>query len=483
MTRCQYAQLMSIEFEPDKRIGWELPPKNSYLHKSYQLGMKIACGFEILAAAAKRKKNHHQDDDFEEESLGDYDLDHDKRWMRFIQVLYLSGYFKELLKGSREYNDRLNRAKRYFVNNILPVISEESSLQGVMQSHHLTSNAAVGRRIDKILKTLDVDFDRLKREEMQLGPEDSDKWMKVDPQDLDAFLRDKFLSSAVNTNLSDLNTSLPLAINRFVEAESGISGVVAPDCKKNRSVVAQDKKRVEEVSSGSSRGKSPEEKEKETMTGNERRSPTKTNKSDETSGFDPEPFVNALRAVLTLKVPSDPEPSSSDMSDYSDEEDSESSDESSPSLTTSKSSAKGSEGMDELAFLTRNQRLNLGSREKHSRVSNNNHAENEEEDEGKDAISQMMKNYMNQMDRELASKLIGSSFDKNPKKKVPLANIDDDFEDGFTAGGEEEEEEENVRYNAVKNIMDSYKSQEGRPGPSSTLLNSMGVFLPRDVKP
>ena len=38
-------------------------------------------------------------------------------------------------------------------------------------------------------------------------------------------------------------------------------------------------------------------------------------------GFDPDQFVSALKSVLYLKVPSDPDISSSDMSDYSDEDD------------------------------------------------------------------------------------------------------------------------------------------------------------------
>ena len=476
MTRCQYAQLVSIDFEPDKRIGWEVPPKASHLHKSYELGMKIACGFEILAAAAKRKNQTEGSDFVDQLSALDYDLDHDKRWLRFIQVLYLNGYFKELLKGSREYNERLKRAKRYFVNNILPVVSNESSEEGVMQSHHLTSKAAVGRRVDKILKTLDVDFEKLKNEEQQLGPEDSDKWMKLDIQDFDAFLKDKFLSSAVNTKLSDLNSSLPKAINKFIETESGIPGVVPPDVRSR--VLNQERERKakiaeEAISSGSSRGKTPETSVP--SNGRNSKSPTKSEcKSDETAGFDPDHFVNALRNILTLKVPSDPEPSSSDMSDYSDEEDDDSTEDEESHTSTDKS-CRGSTGMDELAFLTRNQRLNLGSREKQSRNSNNN--ELEEEDEDSDAIFKM-KNYMNQMDSELMSKL------KSGKTKVPLANIDDDFEDGFTDGGEDDDEEDdkNIELNAVQNIVHVLKSQEGRPGPSS-LLKSMGLPLPRDVKP
>jgi hypothetical protein len=468
MTRCQYAQLMSIDFQPDKRVGWEIPPKTSHLHKSYDLGMKVACGFEILASAAKRTKASETIS--EELSMADYDLDHDKRWMRFIQVLYLNGYFKELLKGSRDYNERLKRAKRYFVNNILPVVSDESSSQGVLQSHQLTSKAAVGRRISKILKSLEVDYEKLRSEEPLLGPEDSDKWMKIDLQDFDAFLKEKFLSPVVNTNLSDLNTSLPLAINKFVESESGIPGVASSDVRTRVLIQERERKKrlVEVVSPEISGGKTPEVAT--SSNGRVSKSPTKSEaKMDETAGFDPDNFVNALRNILTLKVPSDPEPSSSDMSDYSDEDESDSDEDESPD-STEKSYTKG---MDELAFLTRNQRLNLGSREKEqSRNSNNNDLE--EEDEENDTMSQM-KNYMNLMDKELAFKL------KHGKTKVPLANIDDDFEDGFTDGGEDDEDEK-IEMDAVENILQSLKPQEGRAGPSS-LLNSVNLFIPRNVKP
>lgn len=39
-----------------------------------------------------------------------------------------------------------------------------------------------------------------------------------------------------------------------------------------------------------------------------------------------------------------------------------------------------------------------------------------------------------------------------------------------------------VDVNLVKNLLDSFSSQEGLPGPASNLLGLMGVKLPQDSK-
>ena len=39
----------------------------------------------------------------------------------------------------------------------------------------------------------------------------------------------------------------------------------------------------------------------------------------------------------------------------------------------------------------------------------------------------------------------------------------------------------NVDLNMVKNLMESYNSQQGTAGPTSNILGSMGMRLPRDA--
>ena len=51
-----------------------------------------------------------------------------------------------------------------------------------------------------------------------------------------------------------------------------------------------------------------------------------------------------------------------------------------------------------------------------------------------------------------------------------------------SGAGEEEEEHRPVEVdvNLLKNVLESYSSQQGLSGPASNILHSMGVHLPQD---
>lgn len=71
-----------------------------------------------------------------------------------------------------------------------------------------------------------------------------------------------------------------------------------------------------------------------------------------------------------------------------------------------------------------------------------------------------MLNVMEEMDQEISShKKIDASFEKIVEDKdAPV----------------------NVELNLVKNILESFKSQQGLPGPAGNMLNQFGIVLPRD---
>ena len=533
MTRCLYAQLMSQKYSPDPKIGWDIPPANSKHFKSYDLGMKIACGFEILvtslgdshcnsngkssnltshfpqstAAASsfserKTPSSHSTDADVKGENI-----DEDKSWQKFIRVLYANGYFEGLVKGSREYNHKLEKAKSYFVNRILPATSEDITATFYSNS---------GKRVLNLLKNVDVDFEKLKKEECKLEREDSDRWMRMAPEDLDAYLADKFLNSATNPAFAELSHSIPKAINKFVECESSLYGVEVPPVPPRSlkpSRMSMSSSNSSRSNSGSSSGDSRKQKTSEingTAAGekskelpfcqsgskNDKKScelrksellaqsstfkiekSRASDKSDhENAGFDADNFLNALRSVLSLKVPSDPEESSDEMSDYSDECNSD--------IETPDSSDDEAEEMTFLRNQRRNNQNNNNNNNNHNKHNNNSSSTPSSASSGPRAgdkchsssglQSMKMKSYFKQMDKELASTAVGRTFEKN---KPPLAQMEDDDEDDED---DDDDDPVDADYTALKNILESFKSQEGLPGPSSTLLNSMGVFLPRD---
>lgn len=74
-TKCLYAMLVHNNYVPDRRIGWKLPDINSKEYKAHNLGVRVACGFEILAAQIKT----------------DQDFEGDKAWITYLQKLTEKG--------------------------------------------------------------------------------------------------------------------------------------------------------------------------------------------------------------------------------------------------------------------------------------------------------------------------------------------------------------------------------------------------------
>lgn len=388
MTRCMYGQLMGQKYNPDKRIGWDMPPLNSIKFKSFDLGMKIACGFEIIVANLKPTSAANED------GVPDTsDFEHDRRWQRFLKSLESHGYFQGLLEGSNLHKKLLERSKQFFVDSIL------SSTDDISPQRTLNTTQ-IGHRILSLLKTIEIDYERL-RTSSKDDLEDDDKWMHIAPTDFDTMLREKFLGS------SDMSKKVPEMLNNFLESKSGLKGAEVPPVPPVRR----------------HRAKSNRQQTKE---------------SDDLSktSFESENFSDAIRSVLTLHVPSDSDGSSSGMSDYSEESDTQ--------------SGISEDEEDELDVMkSKHAKRKTGSKDK---------------DEEADSLVDDMKQYMDQMDRELAQTKVGQTFER--QRSAPLASLDE----------EDEYKEVDVDLSTLKNILESLKSQSGLPGPSSNLLQSMGML-------
>ncbi|KAF6020631.1 ECD [Bugula neritina] len=94
-----------------------------------------------------------------------------------------------------------------------------------------------------------------------------------------------------------------------------------------------------------------------------------------------------------------------------------------------------------------------------------------------------VEDFMEMMDRELMRTNVGKSFEKasalpkydsSMKNKAALAEEEStDLDDSLEAV--------DVDFNTVKNLLESYNQQMGLPGPTSNLLESMGVKLPHNT--
>lgn len=157
-TKCLYAMIMHSNYLPDRRTGWNLPPSSSQLFKAHLLGVKIACGFEILASQAKSSN---------------VNFETDREWQKYLESLKDKNYFQDELEGSKKYQELLQQAKDYFKDN------RES-----MRTSH-----KVGDDILRTLKQLDINANEFKKSEQTLPESDSDSWLNISPEDLDEMLQ------------------------------------------------------------------------------------------------------------------------------------------------------------------------------------------------------------------------------------------------------------------------------------------------------
>lgn len=357
-TKCLYAMMSHSKYVPDRRTGWNLPSVNSPQYKSNILGVKVACGFEILISQAKPSN----------------DIDSDKSWQSFVKNLQDKGYFKDLLERSVEYNNLLNKAKEYYIN----------------QRDTMQYSPAIGQEILELTKTIEFNAEDLKNEGENLPTEDDDSWLNISPEELDKMLQEKYGKKKmfhVNNN-SDAG-NFTEKISHFLNHVSELEGAEFPD-QSDSPVRPPRRKNKNKVSFSQST--------KEDLKPN-------NNKIN----FDPNSFACAVQNILNFVIPEDDSwnlDSDSDMSEY--EEDT---------------------WVKEQSY---------------------------------DDVKNKMHEYMEQMDRELAETTIGESFEKK---------------NGDTFDDIENFKPVNIDMNALKNILDSYRSQLGEAGPSSNMLGPMGIHL------
>ncbi|CAA2967815.1 ecdysoneless homolog [Olea europaea subsp. europaea] len=159
MSRAMYAQLVQQKFQAPRVYPMPASRSDVGQYMKAELGMKIACGFEMMYQSRKRNG---------EEGKG-------STWEAFRESLERSGYFQGMLPGSKEYRRLMEKAEEYYRN---------SSLQS-RASEMLSSPV---RRIDEILALphLADDF-----KVQELPPSDDDSWLYGGEDELNAALQER----------------------------------------------------------------------------------------------------------------------------------------------------------------------------------------------------------------------------------------------------------------------------------------------------
>ncbi|KAM9273560.1 protein ecdysoneless homolog [Morus bassanus] len=367
-TKCLYAQLVQQKFVPDRRSGYVLPPPSHPQYKAYELGMKLAHGFEILCSKCSKVSP-----DSKRNVLSG------PLWERFLSSLKEKNYFKGEMEGSAKYSELLHMAEDYFQQS---VTKPESSVE-----------VSPGDEILTLLQATTIDLKELEREAACLPPEDDDSWLEITPDDLDQMLKEARNESIPSSNEEEQKYDLEAvaeSMKAFVSKVSTHEGAEMP---------------------------------------------WSTDESHVT--FDVDSFTKALDRILGA----DSEELDSD--DLDEEEEFDFSDEDDEDLD----------------------------------------AENEMQDQkvSPNELIGSLKSYMNEMDRELAHTNVGKSF-STQKKGASSVNAAMSQNAGPDSGAEDTElTPVDVDMNLVANLLESYSAQSGLAGPTSNILQSMGVYLPENA--
>ncbi|XP_055911872.1 protein ecdysoneless [Eupeodes corollae] len=272
-TRCIYAMLMHSAYVPDRRTGWNLASATSpEEYKEDLLGVKIACGFEILASQAKENG----------------DLENDSAWRAYLRSLVSKGYFKDNLEGSAKYNQLMEDAKSFFIANRL----------------RFRTRPVVGKEIVQMLHSLDpVNAEKLREDESSLPRSDSDSWLDISSEELDAMLTKKYGTKKLFSPAGDMNAKeFTSNITDFLDRQSEFDGIDDDE----PTVVSPRKSTMRKNTS---------------MRKAVKEHPIAAPSPDQSVSFDPDAFSTHVKNFLDFVIPEDNWESNSEMSDYEDEED------------------------------------------------------------------------------------------------------------------------------------------------------------------
>lgn len=294
-TKYLYAMLSHSQYVPDRRTGWNLQ-SSSDTYKSDLLGVKLACGFEMLAAQAKPKLTNTVDGD----------LSSNRNWIAYLQSLRDRGYFQDFIEGSRDHQRLMATAKEYFVNHV----EQQSSVA-----------ADVGTELLSLLKT--VEYSPPPSSSDVDGPEDDDKWLNVSPEDLDAMLSARYgirrtVSANGNVDAVELTGNLTEFLSRKSEWE-GIDLVEEEiTVQKKPLPILQPLAAPKSGAASSKRSKGKVQfAEETTATASDSSTPaTASSASNNMIDFNADAFTAHVKEMLDLCIPEDDWESNSDMSDF-----------------------------------------------------------------------------------------------------------------------------------------------------------------------
>lgn len=209
MTKCLYAMATHCRYTGDPRTGWNLPPITCSKYNAHILGVKIACGLEMLVSRANENRRRVKGVENDSEKL----KSNEQSLNAYLARLEASGYFRNLLKGSQGYEKLLSTATDYYLRHL-------NTFDSLVENSK--SNA------EKILEAWENvqsnDVEMHAQDEAALSPADSDSWLNVDPAQLEIFLSEQWGGIKTKTHKQE-PISLREKVQAFLNQNSDVDGV------------------------------------------------------------------------------------------------------------------------------------------------------------------------------------------------------------------------------------------------------------------
>ncbi|EFN75871.1 protein ecdysoneless [Harpegnathos saltator] len=213
MTKCLYAMATYCRYTGDPRTGWNIPPATCSKYNAHVLGVKVACGLEMLVARANEerrkctKEKSDVSDDTEKLKLNE------PAFNAYLARLEASGYFRDLLEGSQERDKLLSTAKEYFLKH--------ATLFDNLTNLHESDAQKVLEAWENI-QTNDIEMHA--QDETTLSPADSDSWLNIDPAQLETYLNQQW-GNIKDKKLDQESLSLREKVQSFLNQTSTVDGV------------------------------------------------------------------------------------------------------------------------------------------------------------------------------------------------------------------------------------------------------------------
>ncbi|ORY38168.1 SGT1-domain-containing protein [Rhizoclosmatium globosum] len=188
-TRTLYAQIASQEFLPPRPFLASFPKtKEDVRWKACDVGMKLAVGFEMIAAALD-EFSESMAMEAERPTVETYMFDTDPEYRRFKERLVKLGYFRDYMPGSKAYKELEVEAKTQHLNRLFPPTQtrQDDSDLDLDEETVFSNEESVLARMQRAF--LAVPENVPDAELLENRAESSDDWLMIDPDTLEELLK------------------------------------------------------------------------------------------------------------------------------------------------------------------------------------------------------------------------------------------------------------------------------------------------------